>query len=348
MTTGGNAALAEAALTARSAVPNPMLTLELQGLTIQRRRGRTVQDLVTNLDLKVQAGEIVGLVGESGSGKSLTALACLRLLPHLIHVQSGDVLLEGNSLMRLDEKAMRTVRGSRIGMVFQDPLASLDPCARIGDQIVETVRAHTELSVADASTMAVDLLDRVGIARAKERMRAYPHELSGGMRQRVGIAAALILRPTVLLADEPTTALDVTTQASILGLVRELRAEMGMSVVWISHDLAVVGQIADRVAVMYAGEIVESGATKDLFRTPNHPYTGGLIRSATRGEPGTDFGFIPGTVAEPGRWPTGCRFRPRCDRATDVCLTDPQLSAQGSTTVRCFHPLNSSGVMARG
>ncbi len=348
MTTGGNAALAEAAQAARSGVPTPRLTLELQGLTIQRRRGRAVQDLVTNLDLKVQAGEIVGLVGESGSGKSLTALACLRLLPHLVSVKSGDVLLEGTSLMGLDEKAMRFIRGNRIGMVFQDPLTSLDPCARIGDQIVETVRAHTELSGADASTMAVDLLDRVGINRAKERMRAYPHELSGGMRQRVGIAAALILRPSVLLADEPTTALDVTTQASILELVRELRAEMGMSVVWISHDLAVVGQIADRVAVMYAGHIVESGTTRDLFRAPNHPYTDGLIRSATRGKPGVDFGYIAGVVAEPGHWPEGCRFRPRCDRATEECLSHPQLSTQGSTSVRCFHPLNSSEAMTHG
>jgi oligopeptide/dipeptide ABC transporter ATP-binding protein len=290
----------------------------------------------------------VGLVGESGSGKSLTALACLRLLPPLVSISSGDVLLEGSSLMGLDEKAMRSLRGRRIGMVFQDPLSSLDPCARIGDQVVEAVRAHTDISVNEAREMAVQLLDRVGIARAKERMRAYPHELSGGMRQRVGIAAALIMRPSVLLADEPTTALDVTTQASILELVRELRAEMGMSVVWISHDLSVVGQIADRVVVMYAGEIVESGTTEDLFSAPNHPYTGGLIRSATRGLPGTDFGFIPGVVAEPGHWPAGCRFRPRCDRGTAVCEQHPELEAPGDTIVRCFHPLNNPEAAAHG
>jgi peptide/nickel transport system ATP-binding protein len=341
MMTGGNAMVWETAETAASAVPTPGLILELRGLRIQRRRGRAVQDLVTNLDLEVQAGEIVGLVGESGSGKSLTALACLRLLPHLVHIESGDILLEGKSLVGLDEKAMRSLRGSRLGMVFQDPLTSLDPCARIGDQLVETVRAHSEITVGEAREMAQQLLDRVGIARAKERMRAYPHELSGGMRQRVGIAAALIMRPSVLLADEPTTALDVTTQASILELVRELRAEMGMSVVWISHDLAVVGQIADRVAVMYAGQIVESGATEDLFRRPNHPYTHGLIQSAARSGPGTDFGFIPGVVAEPGHWPTGCRFQPRCTRATEQCTQDPQLETRGSAAVRCFHPLNN-------
>ncbi|MGH3217443.1 MAG: ABC transporter ATP-binding protein [Streptosporangiaceae bacterium] len=338
----------EAAQTTGSASPSPRLVLELQGLTIHRRRGRTVENLVTSLDLKVQAGEIVGLVGESGSGKSLTALACLRLLPPLIQVANGDVLLEGSSLMDLDEKMMRSLRGRRIGMVFQDPLNSLDPCARIGDQVVEAVRAHSDVTVAAAREKALQLLDRVGIARAKERMRAYPHELSGGMRQRVGIAAALILRPSVLIADEPTTALDVTTQASILELVRELRAEMGMSVVWISHDLAVVGQIADRVAVMYAGEIVESGATQDLFKGSNHPYTDGLIRSATRGRPGTDFGFIPGTVAEPGHWPAGCRFRPRCDRATQQCEEHPHLEARGNAAVRCFHPLNNPEGAARG
>jgi len=348
MMTGGNAVISQTAEAAGSIAPAHRAVLELRGLTIQRRRGRAVEDLVTNLDLTVQSGEIVGLVGESGSGKSLTALACLRLLPHLVRVERGDVLLEGQSIMRLDDKAMRSLRGSRIAMVFQDPLTSLDPCARIGDQVVEAVRAHADVSIAEARERAVQLLDRVGIARAQERMRAYPHELSGGMRQRVGIAAALIMRPSVLLADEPTTALDVTTQASILELVRELQGEMGMSVVWISHDLAVVGQIADRVAVMYAGQIVETGATEDLFKRPHHPYTDGLIRSATRSSQGTEFGFIAGTVAEPGHWPAGCRFRPRCTRATERCLDEPQLELRGGTAARCFHPLNNPEAAADG
>ena len=201
--------------------------LELRDLWIQRRRGKVMQDLVTGVDLTVQPGEILGVVGESGSGKSLTALACLRLLPHSVQVAGGDIALEGQSLMSLDKKAMRSVRGEKVSMVFQDPLTSLDPCARIGDQVVETVRAHREIGVREAREMAVALLDRVGIPRAKERMRSYPHELSGGMRQRVGIAAALILKPTVLLADEPTTALDVTTQASILELVARIALRDG-------------------------------------------------------------------------------------------------------------------------
>jgi len=323
----------------RAAAP----VLELRDLSICRRSGRSAQDLVTDVSLSVSPGEIFGLVGESGSGKSLTALACLRLLPNSVEVTRGDILLNGRSIMALDQRSMRMLRGSQVGMVFQDPLSSLDPCERIGDQVVETVRAHTSTGVAEARKLAVELLDRVGIPRARERMRSYPHELSGGMRQRVGIAAALILRPSLLLADEPTTALDVTTQASILELVRELRFEIGMSVLWISHDLAVVGQIADTVAVMYAGEIVETGSTADLFAKPRHPYTYGLIRSATRGRPGADFGFIPGVVAEPGQWPAGCRFRPRCDRATDQCGQHPLLEQNRATAVRCVHPLGVGG-----
>ncbi len=195
--------------------------------------------------------------------------------------------------------------------------------------------------------MAVALLDRVGIPRAKERMRPYPHELSGGMRQRVRIAAALILKPTVLLADEPTTALDVTTQASIVELVRELRSEMGMSVVWISHDLAVVGQIADKVAVMYAGEIVEHGSTSDLFARPNHPYTKGLIRSATRAEPGAAVRLIGGLVAEPGRWPAGCRFQPAVRASLQLVPQRPDLRPYGVTRRSMRAPSRRGSPMKR-
>ena len=294
---------------------------------------------MTDLSLTVASREVVGLVGESGSGKSLTALACLRLLPTSVEIAKGDVLLEGQSLLSLDQKSMRMLRGSRISMIFQDPLSSLDPCARIGDQIVEAMRAHSRVNVVKARNHAIELLDRVGIPNARQRMRSYPHELSGGMRQRVGIAAALMLKPGVLLADEPTTALDVTTQASIVELVRELQRDMGMSVIWVSHDLGVVGQIADQVAVMYAGEIVELASTPDLFSSPKHPYTQGLIDSATRGAPGARFGSIPGVVAEPGQWPGGCRFRARCSRATVKCEQRPLLEHQGVAMVRCFHPL---------
>ncbi len=317
----------------------PVPALELSDLSLYLRAGDTERPLVTNVSLTVGTGEIVGLVGESGSGKSLTALASIGLLPQGIQVRSGDVRLAGESLLNMNRKRLRSLCGSSISMIFQDPLSSLDPCSRIGNQITETIRAHRRVSMAEARRDALELLDRVGIPRAKERMRSYPYEFSGGMRQRVMIAAALVLRPKVLLADEPTTALDVTTQASIVKLVEELRSELHMSVIWISHDLGLVGRLADRVAVMYAGEIVELAPTAELFRAPQHPYTAGLIRSGTRLSYGERFGFVPGTVTEPGHWPQGCRFSPRCDRATEACATHPALEIRPKTTVRCVHPL---------
>jgi oligopeptide/dipeptide ABC transporter ATP-binding protein len=318
----------------------PVPALEISGLSIALRSGGAEKQLVTNVNLAVGSGEIVGLVGESGSGKSLTALASIGLLPHGVEVRSGDVRLDGESLIGMDRKRLRSLCGSSISMIFQDPLSSLDPCSRIGNQIVETIRAHQRVSVGEAKRAAVELLDRVGIPRAKDRMRSYPYEFSGGMRQRVMIAAALVLRPRVLLADEPTTALDVTTQAGIVRLVQELRSELQMSVIWISHDLSLVGRLADRVAVMYAGEIVELAPAGELFKTPQHPYTAGLIRSGTRLPYGQPFGFVPGTVTEPGHWPTGCRFSPRCDRASEACESHPELEVRGQTTVRCVHPLD--------
>src|ERR1019366_291200 len=321
------------------AVRAPVPALEISGLSIALRTGRDEKPLVTDVSLAVEPGEIVGLVGESGSGKSLTALGCIGLLPHRVEVSSGDVRLDGESLLKMDRKRLRSLCGSSISMIFQDPLSSLDPCARIGNQIIETIRSHKRVSVAEAKRDAVELLDRVGIPRAKDRMRSYPYEFSGGMRQRVMIAAALVLRPRVLLADEPTTALDVTTQAGIVELVRELRSETPISVIWISHDLGLVGRLADRVAVMYAGEIVELAPTEELFRSSQHPYTAGLIRSGTRLSYGERFGFVPGTVTEPGHWPEGCRFSPRCDRATEACASHPALEVRGRSSVRCVHPL---------
>src|SRR5580658_4430824 len=258
---------------AHAAPTDGVSALEISGLCLSHR-GRTQETpLVTDVDLAVAEGEIVGLVGESGSGKSLTALACMSLLPRGVTLSAGDVRLGGQSLVGLDRKRLRALRGESISMIFQDPLASLDPCAKIGAQIVETVLAHRDVTAAQARRDAVELLDRVGIPAAASRMNAYPHEFSGGMRQRVMIAAALVLRPRVLLADEPTTALDVTTQAGIVKLVQELRSELQMSVIWISHDLGLVGRLADRVAVMYAGEIVELAPAEELFKTPQPPYT---------------------------------------------------------------------------
>jgi oligopeptide/dipeptide ABC transporter ATP-binding protein len=316
--------------------------LEISGLHISHNGRRATTELVTDVNLTVADSEIVGLVGESGSGKTLTALACIGLLPRDIAVTDGDVRLGGESLIGMDLKRLRSLRGSSISMIFQDPLVSLDPCARIGSQITETILAHHDVSAAEAQKDAVELLDRVGIPRAAERMRAYPHEFSGGMRQRVMIAAALVLRPRVLLADEPTTALDVTTQAGIVDLVLELRRELGMSVIWISHDLGLLGKLADRVAVLYAGEVVETSEVQDLFEAPRHPYTKGLIRSGIRSGYGEPFGFISGNVAEPGRWQAGCRFSPRCDRVIPECAQHPDLLPLGRAEARCWNPIESA------
>jgi oligopeptide/dipeptide ABC transporter ATP-binding protein len=313
--------------------------LRITGLSIAHGTGADLRPLVTDVNLDLADGEIVGLVGESGSGKSITALACMGLLPRGIAITGGDVTLAGQSLRALSRKQLRALCGESISMIFQDPLSSLDPCASIGSQITETVLAHRDVSMAEARRDAVELLDRVGIPRAAERMRAYPHEFSGGMRQRVMIAAALVLKPRVLLADEPTTALDVTTQAGIVELVRELRRELGMSVLWISHDLGLVGQLADRVAVLYAGEVVELAGQAELFRAPRHPYTQGLIKSGRLGEYGEPFGFIPGNVAEPGHWPAGCRFLPRCDRSVAACADHPALEVLGAGVARCVNPI---------
>jgi peptide/nickel transport system ATP-binding protein len=317
--------------------------LEISGLQIGYQAGREPTTLVTDVSLSVADGEIVGLVGESGSGKTMIALACMGLLPRSVAITAGDVRLGGTSLVGMERKKLRALRGDAISMIFQDPLASLDPCARIGNQIVETILAHRDVTAAEAGRDAVELLDRVGIPRAAERMRAYPHEFSGGMRQRVMIAAALVLRPRVLIADEPTTALDVTTQAGIVELVLELRRELGMAVIWISHDLGLIGQLADRVTVLYAGEVVEIAGLRDLFTAPRHPYTHGLIRSGRRTEYGDTFGYIRGTVAEPGRWPAGCRFAPRCDRVLAGCAEHPALSLLDQASVRCINPIARDG-----
>jgi oligopeptide/dipeptide ABC transporter ATP-binding protein len=281
--------------------------------------------VVSGVSVAVRAGEAVAIVGESGSGKSVTALSCLGLLPEGLRVAGGSVDVLGTQIVGSSERQLRRIRGRDIAMVFQDPMTSLDPCYTIGSQLTESILAHRQVSKDEARRLAVEMLDMVEIPHAKDRLSDYPHEFSGGMRQRAMIAGALILRPKVLVADEPTTALDVTTQASILRLVDDLRSELGMAVVWISHDLGVVAQVADRVAVMYAGEIVESAATADLFAAPTHPYTQGLIDSATTRGRGEPFGYIGGKVPSPGAWHPGCRFQPRCPLAAEVCESHPPL-----------------------
>jgi oligopeptide/dipeptide ABC transporter ATP-binding protein len=304
--------------------PSPSSVLTVRDLTISTTTRHPTQ-VVSGVSLTVGRGEAVAIVGESGSGKSVTALSCLGLLPDGLRVTQGSIDVLGTPVVGAREAALRRIRGRDIAMVFQDPMTSLDPCYTVGSQLVESVRAHRQAPKDEARRLAVEMLDMVEIPRAKERISDYPHEFSGGMRQRVMIAGALILRPRILVADEPTTALDVTTQASILRLVDNLRSELGMAVVWISHDLGVVAEVADRVAVMYAGEIVEAAATPDIFAAPTHPYTRGLIDSATTRPRGEPFGYIGGKIPAPGEWGSGCRFQARCSQAAEICSNHPPL-----------------------
>ena len=279
---------------------------------------------VRDLSLTIEAGQVVGLVGESGSGKSLTSLAIMRLLPPQARI-TGDVLLDDGKrqlhLGELSDEAMRSLRGSRLAMIFQEPMTALNPVMRVGDQIAEAVRAHGESSKAEAWSRAVGAMNDVAIPDAERRARDYPHQLSGGMRQRVMIAMAIVNRPQLLIADEPTTALDVTIQAQILELLGELRSKFGLTMLFISHDLAVVSGMADQVAVMYAGTLVELGSKEDVFRLPAHPYTRGLLQAVPtlktdRNQP---LATIDGTVPALHAVPQGCPFEPRCQMRIPTC-----------------------------
>jgi oligopeptide/dipeptide ABC transporter ATP-binding protein len=294
----------------------------VENLTIEFPVGGGSVPVVRGLSFAIDRGEFVGLAGESGSGKSLTALAILRLVPPPGRIASGRVLLDGVDLLALPERAMRRVRGARIGLVLQEPMTALDPVFTIGDQIAEAVRAHRALSRRQARAEAVRLLELVAIPDAGRRLKDYPHQLSGGQRQRVLIAMALAARPELLLADEPTTALDVTIQAQILELLERLRRELGLAILLITHDLAVVAETCERLLVMYAGELVEEAPVTELFARPAHPYTRLLLaavprlgRPAARGRLPT----IPGQVPDPSALPAGCAFHPRCPEVMDVC-----------------------------
>ncbi len=281
---------------------------------------------VDGVSFTVMPGETLGLVGESGCGKSTTALALMRLLHGAtLH---GAALFGGRDLLALGETAMRRVRGGEIAMIFQDPVTALHPLIRVGEQVAEALRAHRDVSAAEARARALDLFHKVGIAAPEQRLRAYPHELSGGMCQRVMIAAAIACAPRLLLADEPTTALDVTVQAQILELLQSVSREAGMAVILITHDLGVVAGAADRVAVMYAGRIVEIADTPTLFAAPAHPYTRGLLGAVPQLDRGWDeeLPTIPGSVAT-AAMARGCRFAPRCPLAADICREPPPLAA---------------------
>ncbi len=301
---------------------------------------------VDGVSYAIGEGETLGVVGESGCGKSVTAMSVLRLHPvPPARYAGGRILFRGTDLLTLSEAEIRKVRGNDISMIFQEPMTSLNPVYTVGSQITEVLELHRGLAPRAARERAIEMLRRVGIPAPESRVDNYPHELSGGMKQRVMIAMALACDPKLLIADEPTTALDVTIQAQILELLKEMQREFGMSILLITHNLGVVAETADRVVVMYAGRVVESAPTAELFARPRHPYTFGLFQSLpemhVRGA--RRLREIPGTVPPPLRWPSGCRFRTRCYKATARCASeDPQLVADGPQhEVACFHPVSA-------
>jgi oligopeptide/dipeptide ABC transporter ATP-binding protein len=278
---------------------------------------------VDGVSFEIRRGEVVGLVGESGCGKSMTALSIVRLVPPPGRIAAGRIELDGHNLLDLDAEGIRAVRGRRIGFVFQEPAAALNPVFTIGSQIAETVAAHGLARGAAARARAVELLEAVRVPDPARRAREYPHQLSGGLKQRAMIAVALAANPDLIIADEPTTALDATVQAEVLDLLRDLRARLHLSVLLITHDLGVVAAMADRVAVMYAGRIVESAPVGRLFASPAHPYTRGLLACIPGQQPGPRLSAIPGVVPRLGQVPSGCAFAPRCDRRFDPCSAAP-------------------------
>ncbi len=310
--------------------------LRIEDLRLATRRAERLVPLVDSVSLELRRGEVLGLVGESGCGKTLTGLSCLLLFPPGIKLLSGRIYFDSLELTGLSERELRAYRGRRVGMVFQEPLNSLNPVFTVGHQIEEVLRLHRGLSRREAKEEVLRLLSEVKIPDPEVRAKNYPHELSGGMRQRVMIAMALAGNPELLVADEPTTALDVTIQAQILELLLELKRKRGLTVLFISHDLSVVREVADRVAVMYAGELVEVGKMEEVFESPLHPYTKALLKAHP--ELGKDVLLgIPGSVPEPGRWPEGCRFSPRCGERSRECLeVRPPLKSVGGRWVRCL------------
>ncbi|HUK06371.1 MAG TPA: ABC transporter ATP-binding protein [Stellaceae bacterium] len=318
---------------------SPLLEIENLQTHFFTRLG--VVKAVEGVSLSVRRGEVLGLVGESGSGKSVTGFSILGLVDPPGRIAGGHVRFEGRDLVGLAEEELRRLRGERIAMIFQDPMMTLNPVLRIDTQMIEAVRAHhRDVSEAEARRRARDGLARLGIPAADERLVSYPHQFSGGMRQRVAIAIALLNRPALLIADEPTTALDVTIQAQILFEVQKLCREDGTALIWITHDLAVVGGLADRVAVMYAGRIVEQGPVDAVLDHPLHPYTRGLIGSVpSRNRRGAPLQQIPGMTPSPLKLPSGCSFRGRCGRADQRCAEMPELvPLVPEHLVRCFHP----------
>lgn len=306
-----------------------------------------VTPAVRGVSFDIEPGETLGVVGESGCGKSVTAFSVMRLIPDPPgKIEAGEVYFEGQDLLRKTPEEMRQIRGSKMSMIFQEPMTSLNPVYTIGDQISEVLEHHMGMTRQEGMEKAVRLLQSVGIPEPERRIKQYPHEMSGGMRQRVMIAMALACDPTLLIADEPTTALDVTIQAQILELMKDLKKRTGTAIMLITHDLGVVAEMADRVAVMYLGKIIEEGTAGDIFHRPLHPYTLGLLNSIPRMDRVlARLHVIPGTVPNPMFMPEGCPFNNRCDYATAECReNEPEMSVVTEThKVSCFHPVSAKG-----
>lgn len=311
-----------------------MSLLQVENLQTHFRTPRGINRAVDGLSFVVEKGETLAIVGESGCGKSVTSMSLLRLIPKSSGKIAGSILFEGRDILTLSEKEMRNVRGNDISMIFQEPMTSLNPVLTIGRQIKETLRLHQRLSSSEAQTRSVEMLSVVGISDPKRRMNEYPHQLSGGMRQRVMIAIALACSPKLLIADEPTTALDVTIQAQVLSLMQDLKRRVDAAIVLITHDLGVVAEVAERVMVMYAGRKVEETTVRNLFRSPRHPYTRGLLGAMPRlgASSQSRLNEIPGTVVALTERIEGCAFAPRCSEATELCRRiepKPELKAAG-------------------
>jgi len=326
-------------MTSGSRVPSPAdRLLTVAKLTTGFDVNGAFVPAVIDVSFDVRKGETLCLVGESGSGKSLTALSIMGLVQRPGRIQTGEILFKGRDLRRLSEREMQHVRGAEIALIFQEPMTALNPVFTIGNQIEETLLVHGRATRRTARQKAIELLDAVRVPEPSRRVRDYPHQLSGGLRQRALIAMSLACDPEVVIADEPTTALDVTIQAQILELLRDLQRRLGLALLLITHDLGVVAEMADRVAVMYAGRIVEEAPVRDLFRDPKHPYTRGLMGSIPGGAPGTRLVAIPGTVPAPGQLPPGCCFSPRCPSRFEPCPTaHPGITDFGAgRTVKCY------------
>ena len=310
----------------------PLLTIEQLAISFPSEAGRT--PVVDRVGVSIAAGETLALVGESGCGKSMTALAIMRLVPRPGRIEpTSRMRFEDQDLMSLSVPQMRALRGSKIGMIFQEPMTSLNPVTRVGDQVIEAIRLHANVSHAEARRRVLEQFAQVGIPSPEMRFDAYPHQLSGGLKQRVMIAMAMAMQPRLLIADEPTTALDATIRAQILDLIRTLAANTGTAVLLITHDFGVVNEVADRVAVMYAGQIVEEGTRTELLSQPRHPYTQGLLKSIpTPQARGHRLNEIAGAVPRPGQWPAACRFHTRCPHVFDRCRSETPARTRVSAT----------------